>query len=85
MFNFYKVFSGHDMVTDTVRAATWRLKFTASSLQTESSKKKGPFENMGFSVKTIWKFQTQKNRNIFLDLSKKSSGTHGSPTQLSKK
>ena len=78
MFNFYKVFSGYDMVTDAARATTWRLIFKTPSLQTETTKNEGPFENMGFIVRTFWRFKMEKNRKIILDLSKKPSGTLGS-------
>ena len=40
MFIFYKVFPGHDMVTNAVKAITWRLKFKVPSLQSESTKRK---------------------------------------------
>ena len=40
MFNFYKVFAGHDMVTNVGRATTSRRKFKAPLLQTESPKRK---------------------------------------------
>ena len=57
---------------------TWSLKLQGYQLQAqtqsrmvtnESTKNKGPFENMVFNGKTVWRFQ-KKNRNIILDLSK---------------
>ena len=40
MFNFYVVSAGHDIVTDTDRATTWRCKFKAPRLQTKVQKMK---------------------------------------------
>ena len=78
MFNFYVVLAGHDKVNDAGRATTCRRKFKAPSLQTKCTKKEGPPENMGSRGKTVWRFQTKKkNRNLNLDLSKKTSGTQG--------
>ena len=49
MFNFYVIFVGHDMVTDTGKATTCGYKFKAPSLQTKSTKNEEHFENMGFN------------------------------------
>ena len=51
-FNFYVVFAGHDMVTDTGRAATCRCKLKAPSLQTQNIKNGRPSEN-DFDGKTV--------------------------------
>ena len=59
MFNFYVAFAGQDIVT------TCRLKFKAPSLQTESTENEGPFENMSFSKKTVWRFQRKKQYKVF--------------------
>ena len=62
MFNFYVVLAGHDKVTDANMATTSRRKIKAPSLQTKSTKNEGPFENMGFNGKTVWRFQTKKEQ-----------------------
>ena len=43
----------------------------------KNTKNEGIFENMGFNGKTVRRFQTKKNGNENLDLSKTPSGTHG--------
>ena len=40
MFNFYVDFTGHDIVTDTGRATTFRCNFKGPSLQAKSKKMK---------------------------------------------
>ena len=70
MFNFYKVFSGHDMVTDAVRATTWRLKFTASSLQTESTKRKDLSRTWVLAWKHFENFRRKKTETFFLTFQK---------------
>ena len=53
LLNFNVVLTGHDMITDTGRATTWRLKIKEPSLPTKSTKNAGPFENIGFTGKTV--------------------------------
>ena len=78
MFNFYVVLAGHDKVSDERRASTCRLKFKASAFKTKTTKNEGPLENLGFKVKTAWRFQTKKkNKKNILDFSKKPSGIQG--------
>ena len=64
MFNCYVVLAGHDMVIDVSRASTCRRKIKAPSLQTKVTKNVGPSENMGFNVKTVWRFQTRKKNEL---------------------
>ena len=74
MFNFYVVLGGHNKVSDTCRVTTCRLIWKARSLKTKCTKNKGPFENMSFSKKTVWRFQRKKN--TLLAQSKQLRGTH---------
>ena len=60
MFTFYEVLAGHNKVSDVDRATTGSLKFKTPSLQTKSTKKEWPFQNMSFNGKTVWRFQTKK-------------------------
>ena len=60
MFNFYVVFAGYDMVTDANMTTTCRSKFKAPLSKTKTTKNGGPSENIGFNVKTAWRFQTEK-------------------------
>ena len=60
MFNFYVKSVGHDMISDAGRATTRRLKFKGPSLTTKSTKNEGPFENMVFNRKTVWRFRAIK-------------------------
>ena len=60
MFNFYEDLTGHAMVTDAGRATSCRRIMKAPSLQTKSTKNEGPPENMGFNMKTVWRFQMEK-------------------------
>ena len=60
MFNFYVVLGGHNKTSDTCRVTTCRLIRKARSLKTKCTKNKGPFENMSFSKKTVWRFQRKK-------------------------
>ena len=60
MFIFYVVLAGQDTVTDAVRATTCTRKFNATSLQTKSTKKEGPFENMGFNGKNFKSLDEKK-------------------------
>ena len=57
-FNFYLVLAGHDKVNDAAKATTYRRKFKAPTLATESTKNGGPSEK-DCHGKTVWKFQTK--------------------------
>ena len=61
----YKVFPGHDMVTNAVKTITWRLKFKVPSLQTKGTKNEVPFENMCFNGKQFEDFRRNKNKKYF--------------------
>ena len=65
MFNFYVVLGGHNKTSDTCRVTTCRLIRKARSLKTKCTKNEGPFENMSFSKKTVWRFQRKKKKIHF--------------------
>ena len=67
MFNFYVVLGGHNKTSDTCRVTTTtcRLIRKARSLKTKCTKNEGPFENMSFSKKTVWRFQRKKKKIHF--------------------
>ena len=75
MFNFYVVLGGHNKTSDTCRVTTCRLIRKARSLNTKCTENKGPFENMSFSKKTVWRFQ-RKKENTLLAQSKQLRGAH---------
>ena len=77
MFKFYVVFAGQDMVTDAGWTTPCSAKTQNIMITNKSTKNEGPFEDMGFNGKTVWRFQTKKNKNEILDLSKTPSVTHG--------
>ena len=60
MFHFYVVLMEQDTVSDTSRATTCRRKFKAPSLQTKSTKNKGPSENIGFNENPFEDFRRKK-------------------------
>ena len=62
MFSFYVALAGCDMVTDASTATTCKRKFKAPKLQTKMTKNEGPSEKMVLNVKTVWRFQTKKNK-----------------------
>ena len=73
----YKVFPGHDMVTNAVKTITWRLKFKVPSLRTKGTKNEVTSENMGFNWKTIWRFQKKQKQKTLLASTKQPCETHG--------
>ena len=62
MFNFYVNLAGYCKVSDAGKDTTCRPKFKAASLQTKCRKNEWPPENMGFEGKTVWRFQTKKEK-----------------------
>ena len=52
MFKFHVISAGRDMITDAGRAKR-RPKIQNPMITNKSTKKEGPFENMGFNGKTV--------------------------------
>ena len=62
LFNFYVISAGHDMGNDAGTATSCRRNFEAPWLQTERTKDEGPFEQMSFNGKTVWRIQKKKSK-----------------------
>ena len=62
MFNFYVNLAGCGKVSDAGKDTTCKPKFKAASLQTKCREIEWPPENMGFKGKTVWRFQTKKEK-----------------------
>ena len=65
MLSFYVVLAGHDKVSDAGRAPTCRRKLKAPSLQTKNTNNERPSEIRSFNGKTVWRFQTEKEQNLY--------------------
>ena len=84
MFIFHVIVDCRGMILDAGRTTT--CTENTKPMITNRSTKKGPFENMGFNGKTVWRFLSgKKNRNEILDLLKKTQrNTHPLNTTIKK-
>ena len=62
MFNFYIVLADHDL------AGLPHAGENSKSHHYKKKYKKGPSKNMGFNGKTVWRFQTKKNKSRHVQL-----------------
>ena len=74
LFNFYVISAGHDMGNDGGTATSCRRNFEAPWLQTERTKDEGPFEQMSFNGKTVWRIQ-KKNQKFHSSHGDQTKGT----------
>ena len=81
MFNFYLIFTGHDVITDAGRATTCKRNFKAPWLHTEVQKMKPLSKTLVLTGKQFEDFRQKKNRNKIHDLSE-NSAEHKEPKRI---